>query len=1020
MEKIRFNALTPENLTEELEPYKDALDFSLDMTKTDITNIAVTGGYGAGKSSVIQSYIQEAGIQKKALNISLASFDLKKEKGKPGNKLDLETIELKILQQLIHQVHPSNLPKSRFERIEHDVIEWDKTLYHTVLSIAFIFVITVFISKVFFDKELLPMSYPFYLFSLFVSGGFLFSFSTYLVNKGIFSKQDIESIDLLSGKAVFKESNVTSPLSLFLDEILYFFEVTDYSIVVFEDLDRLEHIEILSRLRELNQLINASGQVKRPIKFIYAVKDDLFVKSEDRVKFFDFIVPVIPVMDYANSYTLLKVQLKKTFPTPHLAEILDENTSLLSDCSQSINDLRILNNIINEYIIFLNNAGLASIFKAGIDSHPIPAGKKDQFRKIFSLIVYKNLMPEDFGLIKNRESILCKITQDRHERKGFIYEKFLEIEKSFSELDKALDTAIELGYDNEDMHQSWLEAKTQRDSIQHQYSLKEFLKKIEDLGDWEWEKKYCPEYDIEANTPVIFMLMREGYLDEDYLSYISVSHEKNPNLQSFKNSLLHKTSFEKSFNIHLSNELIEHFLKEVSKGGKDYSIYSNILNFDLMCTLITHNKHQVFLQKIINTHFKLERNFHIEFLTYFIQRAESMGNSRIIQNLFKEIFGSLATIQEKNAFYTFVEKIKSIDDESALKSSFILYFMVAVFPHEDIGTKFLNLEQTNLDNFMTEISEITNFVNKASSVNFLIIDNVMRWIEYFPLKIKLTEPRGNSQGGRANELFKKIVKNNCYEINQNNIESIFKAFKKPEDQLLAQNYTAIIENFARDTDFRKYIEANISQYVNDILLEQKLGVMESNEAMIALINNESLSNDQRMKLIKQHQDLCFKADFEKINFKNILHDQENEIGFCQLLFTYDLERRKEDKAPVIHATWDNVYWGICSNNTLTKELQNEWLMIACNEIVKSDLPTDEEMLNLLKELIAFNNDLNFESYSVLMKHLNIVLESGEDLEKISQFSWDKIEFLMKEDFIEVSPNTIQAIYDNHIKEEDDE
>ena len=52
--------------------------------------------------------------------------------------------------------------------------------------------------------------------------------------------------------------------------------------------------KIFVHLRELNNLLNNDDSIKRkPIVFVYAVRDDIFSK-EDRTKFFDFIIPIIP------------------------------------------------------------------------------------------------------------------------------------------------------------------------------------------------------------------------------------------------------------------------------------------------------------------------------------------------------------------------------------------------------------------------------------------------------------------------------------------------------------------------------------------------------------------------------------------------------------------------------------------------------------------------------------------------------------------------------------------------------
>ena len=65
--------------------------------------------------------------------------------------------------------------------------------------------------------------------------------------------------------------------------------------------------KIYEKLREINIIVNNSAQVKRKIKFIYAIKDDMFCKDEkkSRTKFFDFIIPVVPIVNAFNSSEIL-------------------------------------------------------------------------------------------------------------------------------------------------------------------------------------------------------------------------------------------------------------------------------------------------------------------------------------------------------------------------------------------------------------------------------------------------------------------------------------------------------------------------------------------------------------------------------------------------------------------------------------------------------------------------------------------------------------------------------------------
>ncbi|HIB9339722.1 TPA: hypothetical protein ACWYLU_005351 [Klebsiella pneumoniae] len=51
-QQVGYDTLTPKIITDDsVKPYFDALDFA--FTKQDVKNIAITGPYGAGKSTVI-------------------------------------------------------------------------------------------------------------------------------------------------------------------------------------------------------------------------------------------------------------------------------------------------------------------------------------------------------------------------------------------------------------------------------------------------------------------------------------------------------------------------------------------------------------------------------------------------------------------------------------------------------------------------------------------------------------------------------------------------------------------------------------------------------------------------------------------------------------------------------------------------------------------------------------------------------------------------------------------------------
>jgi len=69
-DEIKFEHLAPIDNVEDVVTF-NALDYAL--SQNNIRNIAVTGNYGSGKSSVLQSYIKQ-NKKNKFLNISLATF----------------------------------------------------------------------------------------------------------------------------------------------------------------------------------------------------------------------------------------------------------------------------------------------------------------------------------------------------------------------------------------------------------------------------------------------------------------------------------------------------------------------------------------------------------------------------------------------------------------------------------------------------------------------------------------------------------------------------------------------------------------------------------------------------------------------------------------------------------------------------------------------------------------------------------------------------------------------------------
>ena len=253
-EKSEYKDFTPEKEIENGEEYLNALEWAL--KNPDIKNIALSGPYGSGKSSIIQSYIKKH-PSVKSLNISLATFDVENDRD------DENIIEEGILKQLFYKVDANKIPQSRYRKLRKiSVITYIRNI--GVLSIISAFISGYFLTDktyALYDKVLSIGAYwgmgklstiLFIISAWIISVLFLAYFFRWITKK--FSLKEIN----LSDKAVLSDGLEDSE-SIFnknMDEIVYFFEETKYDTVFIEDLDRFESTEIFIKLRELNTILN--------------------------------------------------------------------------------------------------------------------------------------------------------------------------------------------------------------------------------------------------------------------------------------------------------------------------------------------------------------------------------------------------------------------------------------------------------------------------------------------------------------------------------------------------------------------------------------------------------------------------------------------------------------------------------------------------------------------------------------------------------------------------------------------
>lgn len=399
----KFVNLAPTSRADETGAYFKVLN---NATKDpDVYNIALTGPYGSGKSSVIRSFLKK--YRKPVLKISLAAFlpeagndeakkpsestaDTEASKPKaPHNQITKQEIERSILQQMLYGADANNLPLSRFKRIQTP--KWWSWILSLVIVVGCLASWYIFqhVPEILSGKFFKPLNISNWLnlTSFVVSLGFclLVVHHLYIKSFGL----SLKSISLKDAQIAPDAAQEESILNRHLDEIIYFFQSTKYDLVIIEDLDRFNDADIFVTLREINSLINSNAGVKRHIRFLYALRDDMFVNT-DRTKFFEFIVPVIPIINHSNSIDKVLEQVQRL----SLEERLDPQ--FLREVSRYLSDLRLILNIFIEY----------EIYAANLDT------EGDGFldpNKLLAVLIYKNVLPSDFEALHRQKGVLTEI-----------------------------------------------------------------------------------------------------------------------------------------------------------------------------------------------------------------------------------------------------------------------------------------------------------------------------------------------------------------------------------------------------------------------------------------------------------------------------------------------------------------------------------------------------------------------------------------------------------------------------------
>lgn len=408
----------------------------------DITNIALMGSYGSGKSTIIKNF-EFLYPNYKVLNLSLGSYSKQELENQEANAEETDNIddlneklENSLVKQMIYREKNSKLPYSRFKKINHISSRKKFLLYF----LFFASLVSFFYLKDYLNfKEIIlsnvegiaskTESLDLILYCVLLASISILFFQVFqtVLKQFKLSKLNFANV------SIEEDKNNFSYFNKYIDEILYYFETNKFDVVVIEDVDRFKSIRVFEHLKELNLLLNNSKQISREITFIYAVKEDIFSNSKEdieeheseiRTKFFELIIPIIPVVDTFNSREYLVPMMKEKSVTN-----LDGNfENFLKDISLYISDLRLLTNIVNEFFTYLDIHGSLS--------------RSMNKEALFSIIALKNLVPSAFTELQKSQGFIyeiivqgkfdCELIKEVNEELTIIEAEFKKIEEQIN------------------------------------------------------------------------------------------------------------------------------------------------------------------------------------------------------------------------------------------------------------------------------------------------------------------------------------------------------------------------------------------------------------------------------------------------------------------------------------------------------------------------------------------------------------------------------------------------------------
>ncbi|MBD8466779.1 hypothetical protein IFU30_10920 [Plantibacter sp. CFBP 8798] len=467
-EVAALHPLTPKYLPTHHAVYFNAIKSALAWTgESTVRNIALTGSYGVGKSSILRQVADDASMD--AIQVSLSTLGFEQptrpsveanpdvaegDSPNPRRESTTNQIQKEIVKQLLYTQMPERMPGSRYRRTA--AFRWRRELAVALASgvpLAAVFFLLGWTAKI---ASLFMITTDW---AIAANAGMVVLAAGLIlgIRYGTHNKIRIDSVSAGAATITLSAKSDTY-FDEYLDELVYFFQVVKTDIIIFEDIDRFEDPHIFETLRELNTILNAAKQLNgRVIRFVYAIKDSIFeelgvraareaaagsnegkkagqdraileIARANRTKFFDLVIPVVPFVTHQSARELMSGELKDL--THKVSD------GLVDLVAQHVPDMRLIKNIRNEFVVFREQV----IGRSSLDL------SNDH---LFAMVLYKSTHLSDFERVRLGTSNLDTLYRESRtliqEHSSRLNNELVELQRRVRSLGDQSERADEVG-----------------------------------------------------------------------------------------------------------------------------------------------------------------------------------------------------------------------------------------------------------------------------------------------------------------------------------------------------------------------------------------------------------------------------------------------------------------------------------------------------------------------------------------------------------------------------------------------